>query len=107
MLAEDFNRSTWEVEADISVIWRPAMSTERLPGQEGLHVETLPRPLAFCFLPVPRTDLVPQLSIPKSHGGESCILKRANNPERLGAGTVVRTSNHGWGFLQQEAGMLE
>jgi hypothetical protein len=33
--------STWEAEAGRSLSWRPAWSTEKVPGQPGLHRETL------------------------------------------------------------------
>lgn len=33
------------------------------------------------FLPAPRAEWVPQLSVPKSHGGESWTLKNMDNPD--------------------------
>jgi hypothetical protein len=36
-----FNPSTWEAEAGGFLSSRPAWSTERVPGQPGLHRETL------------------------------------------------------------------
>ena len=36
-----FESSTWEVEAGRFLSLRPAWSTERVPGQPGLHRETL------------------------------------------------------------------
>jgi hypothetical protein len=38
-----FNPSTWEVEAGGFLSSRPAWSTEWVPGQPGLHIETLSR----------------------------------------------------------------
>jgi hypothetical protein len=43
MVAHAFNPSTWEAEAGRFLSSRPAWSTERVPGQPGLHRETLPR----------------------------------------------------------------
>jgi hypothetical protein len=43
LLALSFNHSTWEAEADRSVSSRPAWTTGGVPGQPGLHRETLPR----------------------------------------------------------------
>jgi hypothetical protein len=37
VVAHTFNPSTWEVEAGRSLSSRPAWSTERIPGQPGLH----------------------------------------------------------------------
>jgi hypothetical protein len=36
-----FNHSTWEAEAGGFLSLRPAWSTKRVPGQPGLHRETL------------------------------------------------------------------
>jgi hypothetical protein len=36
-----FNPSTWEAEAGGFLSSRPAWSAERVPGQPGLHRETL------------------------------------------------------------------
>jgi hypothetical protein len=36
-----FNSSTWEAEAGGFLRSRPAWSTKRVPGQPGLHRETL------------------------------------------------------------------
>lgn len=33
------------------------------------------------FLPAPRAEWVPQLSVPKSHGGESWTLGNMDNPD--------------------------
>ena len=41
MVAHSFNHSTWEAEAGGSLRLRPAWSTKRVPGQRGLHRETL------------------------------------------------------------------
>jgi hypothetical protein len=41
MVAHAFNLSTWEAEAGGFLSWRPAWSTEWVPGQPGLHRETL------------------------------------------------------------------
>jgi hypothetical protein len=41
MVAHAFNPSTWETEAGIFLSSRPAWSTEWVPGQPGLHRETL------------------------------------------------------------------
>jgi hypothetical protein len=41
VLAQAFNPSTWEAEASWFLISRPAWSTEWVPGQPGLHRETL------------------------------------------------------------------
>jgi hypothetical protein len=41
VVAHAFNPSTWEAEAGGSLSWRPAWSTEWVPGQPGLHRETL------------------------------------------------------------------
>jgi hypothetical protein len=38
-----FNPSTWEAEAGEFLSSRPAWSTEGVPGQPGLHRETLSR----------------------------------------------------------------
>jgi hypothetical protein len=38
-----FNPSTWEAEAGEFLSSRPAWSTEQVPGQPGLHRETLSR----------------------------------------------------------------
>jgi hypothetical protein len=43
MVAHAFNPSTWEAEAGEFLSSRPAWSTERVPGQPGLHRETLSR----------------------------------------------------------------
>jgi hypothetical protein len=45
VVAHTFNPSTWEAEAGEFLSWRPAWSTGWVPGQPGLHRETLsPRP---------------------------------------------------------------
>ena len=36
-----FNRSTQKAEAKGSLSWKPAWSTELVPGQQGQHKETL------------------------------------------------------------------
>jgi hypothetical protein len=41
MVAHTFNPSTWEAEAGGFLSSRPAWSTESVPGQPGLHRETL------------------------------------------------------------------
>jgi hypothetical protein len=41
VVAHSFNPSTWEAEAGRFLSSRPAWSTERVPGQPGLHRETL------------------------------------------------------------------
>ena len=41
MVAHAFNPSTWEAEAGGFLSSRPAWSTERVPGQPGLHREAL------------------------------------------------------------------
>jgi hypothetical protein len=41
MVANAFNLSTWEAEAGRSLSSRPAWSTEQVPGQPGLHKETM------------------------------------------------------------------
>jgi hypothetical protein len=43
MVAHAFNPSTWEAEAGGFLSSRPAWSTEWVPGQPGLHRETLSR----------------------------------------------------------------
>jgi hypothetical protein len=43
MVAQAFNPSTWEAEAGEFLSSRPAWSTEWVPGQPGLHRETLSR----------------------------------------------------------------
>jgi hypothetical protein len=43
VVAHAFNPGTWEVEAGRFLSSRPAWSTERVPGQPGLHKETLSR----------------------------------------------------------------
>ena len=43
MVAHAFNPSTWEAEAGVFQSLRPAWSTEWVPGQPGLHRETLSR----------------------------------------------------------------
>ena len=43
MVAHTFNLSTWEAEAGGFLSSRPALSTEWVPGQPGLHRETLSR----------------------------------------------------------------
>jgi hypothetical protein len=42
-VAHAFNPRTQEAEAGGSLSLRPAWSTQRVPGQPGLHKETLPR----------------------------------------------------------------
>jgi hypothetical protein len=44
VVAHAFNPSTWEAEAGRSLSWRPAWSTEWVPGQPELHRETLSHP---------------------------------------------------------------
>jgi hypothetical protein len=41
VVAHAFNPSTWEAEAGGFLSSRPAWSTELVPGQPGLHRETL------------------------------------------------------------------
>ena len=41
MVVHAFNPSTWRAEAGGSLNSKPAWSTERVPGQPGLHGETL------------------------------------------------------------------
>jgi hypothetical protein len=41
VVAHAFNPSTWEAEAGVFLSSRPAWSTEWVPGQPGLHWETL------------------------------------------------------------------
>jgi hypothetical protein len=41
VVAHAFNPSTWDTEAGGFLISRPAWSTEWVPGQPGLHRETL------------------------------------------------------------------
>jgi hypothetical protein len=41
MMEHAFNPSTWEEEAGEFLSSRPAWSTEQVPGQPGLHRETL------------------------------------------------------------------
>jgi hypothetical protein len=41
VVAHTFNPSTWEAEAGGFLSSRPAWSTKRVPGQPGLHRETL------------------------------------------------------------------
>jgi hypothetical protein len=43
MVAHAFNPSTWEAEAGKFLSSRPAWSTDLVPGQPGLHRETLSR----------------------------------------------------------------
>jgi hypothetical protein len=43
MVGHTFNPSTWEAEAGEFLSSRPAWSTSRVPGQPGLHRETLSR----------------------------------------------------------------
>ena len=43
VVAHAFNPSTWEAEAGGFLNSRPAWSTEWVPGQPGLHRETLSR----------------------------------------------------------------
>ena len=43
MVVHTFHPSTWEAEADTFLSLRPAWSTEGVPGQPGLHRETLSR----------------------------------------------------------------
>jgi hypothetical protein len=43
VVAHAFNPSTWEAEAGEFLSSRPAWSTELVPGQPGLHRETLSR----------------------------------------------------------------
>jgi hypothetical protein len=42
-VAHAFNPSTWEAEAGRFLSSRPAWSTKSVPGQPGLHRETLSR----------------------------------------------------------------
>jgi hypothetical protein len=41
VVVHTFNLSTWEAEAGGFLSSRPAWSTEQVPGQPGLHRETL------------------------------------------------------------------
>jgi hypothetical protein len=41
VVAHTFNPSTWEAEAGKFLSLRPAWSTKWVPGQPGLHRETL------------------------------------------------------------------
>jgi hypothetical protein len=41
MVAQAFNSNTWEAEVVGFLSSRPAWSTKRVPGQPGLHRETL------------------------------------------------------------------
>ena len=41
VVAHTFNPSTWEAEADGSLSARPAWFIDQVPGQLGLHRETL------------------------------------------------------------------
>jgi hypothetical protein len=43
VVAHAFNPSTWEADAGRFLSLRPAWSTERVPGQPGLHRENLSR----------------------------------------------------------------
>ena len=43
MVVHAFNPCTWEAEAGGFLSWRPAWFTEWVPGQPGLHGETLSR----------------------------------------------------------------
>ena len=43
VVAHAFNPSTWEAEAGKFLSSRPAWSTKRVPGQSGLHRETMSR----------------------------------------------------------------
>jgi hypothetical protein len=43
VVAHAFNPSSWEAEAGGFLSSRPAWSTEQVPGQAGLHRETLPQ----------------------------------------------------------------
>jgi hypothetical protein len=43
VVAHTFNPSTWEAEAEAGGFLRPAWSTDWVPGQQGLHRETLSR----------------------------------------------------------------
>ena len=43
VVAHAFNPSTWEAEAGRFLSSRPVWSTEWVPGQPGLHRETLSR----------------------------------------------------------------
>jgi hypothetical protein len=43
VVAHAFNPSTWEAEAGGFLSSRPFWSTKRVPGQPGLHRETLSR----------------------------------------------------------------
>jgi hypothetical protein len=52
MVAHAFNPRTWEAEAGEFLSSRPAWSTERVPGQPGLHGETLSgKKKKFCTKP--------------------------------------------------------
>jgi hypothetical protein len=62
VVAHAFNPSTWEAEAGEFLSSRPAWSTEWVPGQPGLHRETLSRKKkmivrlslsSFCYIRVP------------------------------------------------------
>jgi hypothetical protein len=41
VVVQTFNPSTWEAEAGVFLSSRPAWSTKGVPGQPGLHRETL------------------------------------------------------------------
>ena len=53
LLAHTFNPSTWEAEAGGFPSSKPAWSTEWVPGQPGLHRETLSRKKKSCPKPHP------------------------------------------------------
>jgi hypothetical protein len=44
-----FNPSTWEAEAGRFLSSSPAWSTERVPGQPGLHRETLSQKTKYIY----------------------------------------------------------
>jgi hypothetical protein len=46
VVAHAFNPSTWEAEAGGFLSSRPAWSTERIPGQPGLHREIQRNPVS-------------------------------------------------------------
>ena len=60
MVAKAFNPSTWEAEAGRFLSSRPAWSTERVPGQLGLHRETLSQNTKIIIINLKATHEAPR-----------------------------------------------
>jgi hypothetical protein len=57
LVAHAFNPSTWEAEAGGFLSSRPAWSTKWVPGQPGLHRETLSRKTIIIIIKKIKTKI--------------------------------------------------